>query len=102
MQTRHLVIATAFVASLGLGACSSNPTNAQIGTGAGAVVGGVAGNALFGTARRSPAQAAPCGPRTGRRPGPAPPLILAATSRPEKFGQKSFQRTTHMRSKLFF
>ena len=50
MQTRHLVIATAFVASLGLGACSSNPTNAQIGTGAGAVVGGVAGNALFGTA----------------------------------------------------
>ena len=46
MQTRHLVIATAFVASLGLGACSSNPTNAQIGTGAGAVVGGVAGNAL--------------------------------------------------------
>ncbi len=50
MQTRHLMIATAFVASLGLGACSSNPTNAQIGTGAGAVVGGVAGNALFGTA----------------------------------------------------
>ena len=50
MQTRHLVIATAFVASLGLGACSSNPTNAQIGTGVGAVVGGVAGNALLGTA----------------------------------------------------
>mgnify|MGYP000844737086 FL=1 len=50
MQTRHLVIAIAFVASLGLGACSSNPTNAQIGTGAGAVVGGVAGNALFGPA----------------------------------------------------
>ena len=44
------MIATAFVASLGLGACSSKPTNAQIGTGAGAVVGGVAGNALFGTA----------------------------------------------------
>ncbi len=49
MQTRHLLIATAFVASLGLGACSSNPTNAQIGTGVGAVVGGVAGNALLGT-----------------------------------------------------
>ncbi|MCO5104501.1 MAG: osmotically inducible lipoprotein OsmB [Burkholderiaceae bacterium] len=49
MSTRHLVIATAFVASLGLGACSSNPTNAQIGTGVGAVVGGVAGNALLGT-----------------------------------------------------
>ncbi len=49
MQTRHLVIATAFVASLGLGACASNPTNAQIGTGVGAVVGGVAGNALLGT-----------------------------------------------------
>lgn len=49
MQTRHLLIATAFVASLGLGACSSNPTNAQVGTGVGAVVGGVAGNALLGT-----------------------------------------------------
>jgi len=49
MQTRPLLIATAFVASLGLGACSSNPTNAQIGTGVGAVVGGVAGNALLGT-----------------------------------------------------
>jgi osmotically inducible lipoprotein OsmB len=49
MSTRHLVIATAFVASLGLGACSSNPTNAQIGTGVGAVVGGVAANALLGT-----------------------------------------------------
>lgn len=50
MSSRTLVFATALIAALGLGACSSNPTNAQIGTGAGAVVGGVAGNALFGTA----------------------------------------------------
>lgn len=50
MKSRTLVLATALTAALGLGACSSNPTNAQVGTGVGAVVGGVAGNALFGTA----------------------------------------------------
>lgn len=32
-----------------LGGCSTSPTNAQIGTGAGAVLGGVAGNAVFGS-----------------------------------------------------
>ena len=31
-----------------LGGCGTSPTNAQIGTGAGAVLGGVAGNAVFG------------------------------------------------------
>lgn len=50
MLSRTLVLATALAATLGLGACSSNPTNAQVGTGVGAVAGGLAGNALFGTA----------------------------------------------------
>mgnify|MGYP000888724887 CR=1 FL=1 len=49
MLSRPLVHAAALAASLGLGACSTNPTNAQVGTGVGAVVGGVAGNALLGT-----------------------------------------------------
>lgn len=49
MKSRSLVIATAFAAVLGLGACSSNPTNAQIGTGVGAVAGGLVGNAVLGT-----------------------------------------------------
>jgi osmotically inducible lipoprotein OsmB len=40
-----MVIAGAFA----LSGCSTSPTNAQIGTGAGAVVGGVAGNAVFGS-----------------------------------------------------
>lgn len=48
MTIRHFLIATSFLATLGLGACSTNPTNAQIGTGAGAVLGGVAGDAVFG------------------------------------------------------
>lgn len=47
---RTLTLATSLAAALALGGCASNPTNAQIGTGAGAVVGGVAGNALFGGA----------------------------------------------------
>lgn len=49
MNSRTLVIATAFAAALGLGACSSNPTNAQVGTGVGAVAGGLVGNAVLGT-----------------------------------------------------
>ncbi len=49
MMSRSLILATALTATLGLGACSSNPTNTQIGTGVGAVVGGVAGGALLGT-----------------------------------------------------
>ena len=48
MTIRTLLIAASCTAALSLGACSSNPTNAQIGTGAGAVLGGVAGNAIFG------------------------------------------------------
>ncbi len=48
MTIRHLLIATGCAAALTLGGCSSNPSNAQIGTGAGAVLGGVAGNAVLG------------------------------------------------------
>ncbi len=48
MTIRTFLIAASCTAALSLGACSSNPTNAQIGTGAGAVLGGVAGNAIFG------------------------------------------------------
>ena len=48
MTIRTFLIAASCTAALSLGACSSNPTNAQIGTGAGAVLGGVAGNAVFG------------------------------------------------------
>lgn len=50
MPSRVLILSAALTATLALGACSSNPTNAQIGTGAGAVIGGVAGNAVLGTA----------------------------------------------------
>jgi osmotically inducible lipoprotein OsmB len=49
MNIRHLCIVAATAAAFGLGGCASRPTNAQIGTGVGAVAGGVVGNALFGT-----------------------------------------------------
>ena len=48
MKIRHILLATTCTAALALGGCASNPTSAQIGTGAGAAVGGVAGNAIFG------------------------------------------------------
>jgi osmotically inducible lipoprotein OsmB len=44
-----LLISAAVVGLMALGGCSTSPTNAQIGTGAGAVIGGVAGNAVFGS-----------------------------------------------------
>jgi osmotically inducible lipoprotein OsmB len=50
MNYRHLLSAAACAAALGMVGCSSNPTNAQIGTGVGAVAGGVVGSALGGTA----------------------------------------------------
>ena len=50
MPIRSLLIATSCAAALALGACASNPTNAQIGTGVGAVVGGVLGDAVIGGA----------------------------------------------------
>ena len=47
MMTKILM--SAAVASLiALTGCGTNPTNAQIGTATGAVLGGVAGSALFG------------------------------------------------------
>lgn len=49
MNTKFL-IAAATATLLALGGCSTNPTNAQIGTGVGAAVGGVAGSAVGGTA----------------------------------------------------
>ena len=42
------VSALALAYALALGGCASNPSNAQIGTGVGAVAGGVVGDALFG------------------------------------------------------
>ena len=50
MNYRHLVSAAACAAALGLVGCSSNPTKAQLGTGVGAVAGGVLGSAVGGTA----------------------------------------------------
>ncbi len=47
MKTNFL-IAGAAASLIALTGCSTTPSNQQIGTGAGAVVGGVAGNALFG------------------------------------------------------
>lgn len=43
-----LTVAASVVALSTMAGCASNPTNAQIGTGVGAVVGGVAGNVLLG------------------------------------------------------
>ena len=47
---RTKIFLTAAAASLiALSGCGTNPTHSQIGTGAGAVLGGVAGNAVFGS-----------------------------------------------------
>ena len=46
MQYRHLLSAAACAAALGLVGCSSNPTNAQIGTGVGAAAGALIGHEL--------------------------------------------------------
>ncbi|MFZ4286725.1 glycine zipper domain-containing protein [Variovorax sp. HJSM1_2] len=48
MNTKYLISAAA-AALIGLSGCASNPSNQQIGTGVGAVVGGAAGNVLFGS-----------------------------------------------------
>ena len=44
----NLILAVAAAAVVSLSGCAGGPTNQQVGVGAGAVVGGVAGNALFG------------------------------------------------------
>ena len=43
-----ILISAAAAALLALSGCATSPTNAQIGTATGAVLGGVAGNAVFG------------------------------------------------------
>lgn len=49
MTSRFLFAVAASVVALStMAGCASHPTNAQIGTGVGAVVGGVAGNVLLG------------------------------------------------------
>lgn len=49
MNTKLVLSTAAAVALIGLGGCSTRPTNAQIGTGVGAVAGGLVGNAVFGS-----------------------------------------------------
>lgn len=46
---RALTVAAALVGGLALGGCAHRPSNAQIGTGVGAVAGGLVGNAVFGS-----------------------------------------------------
>ncbi|WP_280189772.1 glycine zipper 2TM domain-containing protein [Delftia sp. PS-11] len=46
---RTLVMVTAVAGALALGGCAHRPNNAQLGTGVGAVAGGVLGNAVFGS-----------------------------------------------------
>ncbi len=49
MKTKLLMATAASILALtGLVGCGTNPTNAQLGTGIGAVAGGVAGNVLLG------------------------------------------------------
>lgn len=43
------ILAISAASLIGLTGCASNPSNAQIGTGVGAVAGGAAGNVLFGS-----------------------------------------------------
>jgi osmotically inducible lipoprotein OsmB len=47
MNTK-ILLSIAAASLMALTGCASNPTNAQIGTATGAVLGGVAGNAVFG------------------------------------------------------
>ena len=51
MNTKILmsVAAASVIALATLSGCTTNPTNAQIGTATGAVVGGVVGDAVFGS-----------------------------------------------------
>ena len=47
MNTK-ILLSIAAAATIALSGCATHPTNAQIGTATGAVLGGVAGDALFG------------------------------------------------------
>ena len=48
IHPRRLALVAAVVAALASAGCASRPTNAQIGTGVGAVAGGAVGHVLFG------------------------------------------------------
>jgi osmotically inducible lipoprotein OsmB len=48
MMNTKLLMSVAAASLIALTGCSSNPTNAQIGTATGAVIGGAAGSALGG------------------------------------------------------
>ncbi len=45
---RTILTTLACAATLGMVGCASHPTNQQVGTGVGAVAGGLVGNAVFG------------------------------------------------------
>ena len=47
-MTNKILLSFAAASLIGLAGCGTSPTNAQIGTGVGAVAGGVVGNAVFG------------------------------------------------------
>ena len=47
-MTTKLLLSVAAASLIALTGCSTNPTNAQIGTGVGAVAGGVIGSAVIG------------------------------------------------------
>ena len=49
IMTTKLLLSIATASLIALTGCAANPTNAQIGTGVGAVAGGVVGNAVFGS-----------------------------------------------------
>jgi len=48
-MNKRLIAAVMATGALTLGACSTTPTNAQVGATAGAVIGGVVGSALTGS-----------------------------------------------------
>ena len=50
MKARNTLLITAVVGAFALGGCAHRPpSNAQVGTGVGAVAGGLLGNAVFGS-----------------------------------------------------
>jgi osmotically inducible lipoprotein OsmB len=51
MKVRNFALCAALAAALGTTACGHNPSNQEIGTAGGAVVGGVLGNAATGSTR---------------------------------------------------
>jgi osmotically inducible lipoprotein OsmB len=48
IMTTKLLLSVAAASLIALAGCATNPTNAQIGTGVGAVAGGLVGNAVLG------------------------------------------------------